>query len=135
MSEKTALMVDGGFLKKKLQQQNHRNATVVDITTFCNSVMQKQPLAQAQVLRIYFYDAPPFEGTVTNPLSGVATIMAGTPQAIQNVQLLRNLELQPNFAVRRGVVSCQGWKLGSAALRSISSHPRPVAAGDLVPDL
>ena len=135
MSEKTALMVDGGFLKKKLLQRNHRDATVQDITAFCTSVMQKPPLAQAQLFRIYFYDAPPFEGTVTNPLSGVVTNMAGTPKALQNVQLLRSLELQPNFAVRRGVVSCQGWKLGSAALRSISNHPRAVAAGDLVPDL
>ena len=135
MSEKTALMVDGGFLKKKLQQQYHRDATVQDITAFCTSVMQKPPLAQAQLFRIYFYDAPPFEGTIINPLSRAVTNMAGTPKAIQNVQLLRNLELQPNFAVRRGVVSCQGWKLGSAALRSISRLPRAVVAGDLVPDL
>ncbi len=135
MFEKTALMVDGGFLKKKLHQQNHRSATVQDITAFCNGVMQKPPLAQAQLFRIYFYDAPPFEGTVTNPLSGVITNMSGTPQAVQNTQLLRSLELQPNFAVRRGVVSCQGWKLGSAALRAISHHPRAVVAEDLVPDL
>jgi uncharacterized LabA/DUF88 family protein len=135
VSEKTALMVDGGFLKKKLQQQNRRSATVQDITNFCSGVMQKQPLAQAQLFRIYFYDAPPFEGTITNPLSGAVTNMAGTVQAVQNVQLLRSLELQPNFAVRRGVVSCQGWKLGNAALRSLSAHPRPVVARDLVPDL
>jgi len=128
-------MVDGGFLKKKLLQRNHRDATVQDITTFCTNVMHKVPLAQAQLFRIYFYDAPPFEGAVTNPLSGVVTNMAGTAKAVQNVQLLRSLELQPNFAVRRGIVSCQGWKLGNAALRSISHHPRAVVAGDLVPDL
>ncbi len=135
VSEKLALMIDGGFLKKKLYQQNHHPPTVQDITAFCTGIMQKQALSQAQLLRIYFYDAPPFEGTVTNPLSGAPTNMAGTPQAVQNVQLLRSLELQPNFAVRRGVVSCQGWKLGSAALRAISQHPRPITANDLVPDL
>jgi uncharacterized LabA/DUF88 family protein len=133
--EKLALMVDGGFLKKKLYQRNHHAPTVQEITAFCAAVMQKTPLAQTQLLRIYFYDAPPFEGTVTNPLSGAATNMSGTPQAVQNTQLLRSLELQPNFAVRRGVVSCQGWKLGSAALRSLSQHPRAVTANDLVPDL
>jgi len=133
--EKLALMVDGGFLKKKLYQRIHHTPTVQEITAFCAAVMQKPALAQAQLLRIYFYDAPPFEGTVTNPLSGAAINMSGTPQAIQNTQLLRSLELQPNFAVRRGVVSCQGWKLGTAALRSLAQHPRAVTANDLVPDL
>src|ERR1700682_5323770 len=135
MSEKTVLMVDGGFLRKKLQQQHHRFPTVHDVTTFCTGIMQKPALANAYLLRIYFYDAPPFEGTITNPLSGAVTNMAGTPRAIQSERLLRNLELQPHFAVRRGVVSCQGWKLGDSALRSISSHPRAVTANDLVPDL
>ena len=128
-------MVDGGFLKKKLSQQNHHSATVQEITAFCDTVIKKQALASAQLLRICFYDAPPFEGKVTNPLSGVVLNLAGTPQALQNVRLLRSLELQPNFAVRRGVVSCQGWKLGGAALRSISQHPRAIVARDLVPDL
>jgi uncharacterized LabA/DUF88 family protein len=128
-------MIDGGFLKKKLQQRNHRIATVQDITGFCMTVLQKPSLAQSQLLRIYFYDAMPFEGTVRHPLSGLITNMAGTPQATQNTQLLRSLELQPNFAVRRGVVSCQGWKLGTAALRSLSRQPRLITAADLVPDL
>ena len=39
------------------------------------------------------------------------------------------------FAVRRGVVSCQGWKLGDGALRSISKNPRAIAPHDLIPDL
>jgi uncharacterized LabA/DUF88 family protein len=133
--ERIALMVDGGFLKKKLCQRNHRDATVQDIAGFCNIVLQKPPLAQAQLFRIYFYDAPPFEGKVTNPLSGAVQNMAGTAQAVQNTQLLRSLELQPNFAVRRGIVSCQGWKLGNAALRAISRQPRAITARDLVPDL
>ena len=128
-------MIDGGFLKKKLQQRHHRFPTVQDVSAFCATVMQNAALANAQLFRIYFYDAPPFEGAVRNPLSGAITNMAGTPKAVQNVQLLRSLELQPNFAVRRGVVSHQGWKLGDAALRSISNHPRLVVAQDLIPDL
>lgn len=135
MPERIALMVDGGFLKKKLQQKFNRFPTVTDITSFCNATLQKPALAQAQLLRIYFYDAPPFEGAVTNPLSRVVINLGGTPRAIQNTRLLRSLELEPNFAIRRGTVSCQGWKLGDAALRNISKLPRTIVAGDLVPDL
>lgn len=128
-------MIDGGFLKVKLQQQHRRFPTVQDVTGFCAGVMRKTPLVNAQILRIYFYDAPPYQGTVTNPLDGSVTNLAGSPRARQNQNLLRDLELQPDFAVRRGVVSCQGWKLGNAALTAISANPRPIAANDLVPDL
>ncbi|MBZ5701894.1 MAG: NYN domain-containing protein [Acidobacteriia bacterium] len=84
---------------------------------------------------MYFYDAPPYQGRVTNPLDGAITNFADTARTVQNEKLLQDLELQPNFAVRRGVVSFQGWKLGDAALRSITATPRPILANDLVPDL
>jgi len=136
VSEKTALMIDGAFLKVKLQQNLHRFPTVNDITGFCTATMRKAPLTGAQLFRIYFYDAPPYQGAaVTNPLDGSVVNFAGTPRALQNENLLRDLELQPNFAVRRGVVSFQGWKLGDAALAAISAAPRPIAANDLIPDL
>jgi uncharacterized LabA/DUF88 family protein len=135
MSEKIALMIDGAFLKIKLQKIHSRFPTAQDITSFCSNLMQKGPLSSAHILRIYFYDAPPYEGKVENPLSRVVTNYANSAKAIQNTNLHRSLELQPNFAVRRGTVSSQGWKLGGAALKSISRVPRQIVANDLVPDL
>jgi uncharacterized LabA/DUF88 family protein len=135
MPEKTALMIDGGFLKKKLFQTLHREATVQDITTFCTNLLAKPVLSDHQLLRIYFYDGAPFQGSVTNPLDGVVTNYSGSVRSLRNEKLLRDLELQPNFAVRRGVVSFQGWKLGGAALRSLSRNRRAIVAHDLIPDL
>ena len=63
------------------------------------------------------------------------TNFSTTQQATQNLSLLRNLELQPNFAVRRGVLRSSGWKLGKRALQALSQNPRPLVANDLVPDL
>jgi uncharacterized LabA/DUF88 family protein len=135
MPEKVALMIDGAFLKIKLSQAHHRFPTAQDVTSFCSNVMQKGPLASCQLLRIYFYDAPPYEGKVQNPLSGLTTNFAKSQKSVENTNLHRSLELQPNFAVRRGTVSFQGWKLGNAALKSISRNPRVIVPNDLVPDL
>lgn len=62
---------------------------------------------------------------------------SNTPVANQNKALIDSLELQPDFAVRRGILKCSGWKLGRAALRRMSRLPAPhaVAPGDFVPNM
>ncbi len=135
MPEKAALLIDGGFLKKKLQGFNRRFPTVADVTNFVATTLAKPPLAGVSVFRVYFYDAPPYEGTASNPISGSITNFSGTVQSRQNQALLQSLELQPNFAVRRGTLMVSGWKLGNAAIRSLAAGARPIAANDFVPDM
>lgn len=135
MPEKAALLIDGGFLKKKLQGINRRFPTVADITTFVTTTLAKPSLVGVSVFRVYFYDAPPYEGTASNPISGAVMNFSGTVQSRQNQALLQSLELQPNFAVRRGSLMLSGWKLGNAAVRSLAAGARPISATDLVPDM
>jgi len=135
MSEKTALLVDGGFVKKKLQEANHRFPTVPDVVGLYKSIMVKPELSGASIFRIYFYDAPPFEGKGKNPIDGSIINFSTTAQAGQNQGLLQSLELQPNFAVRRGIVTLTGWKLGKNAIKSLSRQPRQITAKDFVPDM
>jgi uncharacterized LabA/DUF88 family protein len=135
MSEKTALLMDGGFVKKKLEQRHHRFPTVADVETFCQATMAKTPLTGATLFRIYFYDAPPLRGTARNPLDGTVTNFSTTLQANRNDQLLQQLELRPNFAVRRGILTHTGWKLGRRALSQLSVTSRPVVGTDLVPNI
>jgi uncharacterized LabA/DUF88 family protein len=135
MGDRAAILMDGGFVKKKLQEANHRFPTVQDVVGFCTATMAKPELAGVSVFRIYFYDAPPFEGTATNPIDHSTLNFSGTPQARQNQALLQSLELQPNFAVRRGVLTLTGWKLGKSAIRSLSATPRQITPRDFVPDM
>lgn len=135
MAHKVAILMDGGFVKKKLYQKHNRFPTVQDITGLSQNIMQNPLLKGKELLRVYFYDAPPYEGTVVNPMDRTRTNYSATQQATQNLNLLRNLELQPNFAVRRGLLKSSGWKLGKRALQALSQNPRPLVANDLVPDL
>jgi uncharacterized LabA/DUF88 family protein len=128
-------LIDGGFLKKKLQGFNRRFPTVADVTAFVTTTLAKPPLTGVSVFRVYFYDAPPYEGTASNPISGAITNFSATVAARQNQALLQSLELQSNFAVRRGTLMLSGWKLGNAAIRSLAAGARPIAANDFVPDM
>jgi uncharacterized LabA/DUF88 family protein len=132
---KVGILLDGGFVKKKLIEQHRRFPSVNDVTGLCQVIMGKPRLSGKDLFRIYYYDAPPFEGTSTNPLDRTRLNLSNTPQANQNKALIDGLELQPDFAVRRGVIILSGWKLGSQALRSIRARPRPLSGRDLVPDM
>ena len=89
MPEKVAILLDGGFVKKKLAEKHHHFATVQEITNLCPQLMAHSRLAGKDLFRVYFYDAPPFEGTSKNPISGAVLNFSTTPQAAQNKALIR----------------------------------------------
>lgn len=135
MEERAAILMDGGFVKKKLGEKNRRFPTVSDVLDLVEATMAKPDLQSASVFRVYFYDAPPFEGSATNPIDGTILNFSGTQQARDNQALLQSLEVQKNFAVRRGVLTRTGWKLGKSAMKSLSRNVRPITARDLAPDM
>ena len=45
-------------------------------------------LTTRDLFRIYYYDAPPFEGSSKNPISGTSLNFSATPQAAQNRSLI-----------------------------------------------
>lgn len=135
-TDKVALMLDGGFVKKKLQARNRRFPVVKDIVGLCTTILTHDRLKEHRLLRVYYYDCPPFEGKAVHPLTGKTTDFSKTPQASKNKALIDKLELEPDFAVRRGMLLQAGWKLGKAALRNLpQAKGSNVAPRDLVPDI
>jgi uncharacterized LabA/DUF88 family protein len=49
--------------------------------------------------------------------------------------LIDSLELEPDFAVRRGTLTQTGWKLGKAALKNLKKSGGTITGRDLVPDI
>ena len=135
MPEKTVLLLDGGFVKKKIQGKTRTFPRESDILLLCDEIMGKPRLQGRDLLRVYYYDAPPLEGTTVNPLDGTTVDFSTTAQAAQNRALLDSLELQPDFAVRRGALVQSGWKLGKSALRNLPQSGGAITARDLVPDI
>jgi uncharacterized LabA/DUF88 family protein len=135
MTSKYAILLDGGFVTKKLQSQLKRFPTAADVEKECQRIAQHPLLANRELLRIYFYDASPAKDKMTNPIDGSAIDLSATQEFRAHMSLLDTLELRPNFAVRRGEVVAHGWKLGSRAFKNMMESPRAPTANDIVPDL
>lgn len=136
MAEKTVILLDGGFVKKKLQTIHGAFPTTEHVRALCRRIMEYDRLDDTVLFRVYYYDAPPLSGEATNPVDGSSVSFSGTPAERQNRHLIDSLELEPDFAVRRGHLIRTGWKLGRVALSKIrKGPPKPVEARDLVPDI
>ncbi|MFA7415815.1 MAG: NYN domain-containing protein [Rhizobium sp.] len=136
MSPKYAILIDGGFIKKKLQVRHRHFPTVAEIDAEVSRIKAHQNLAGYSLLRVYFYDAPPASGILTNPIDRSTVDLSTHPNYSQNVSLQQTLELQPDMALRQGEVSVNGWALGSAALKNLTTNgARALTAQDFVPNM
>src|SRR5262249_19370190 len=74
-------------------------------------------------------------GIAINPMNAYRTNYRTNPLGIANRELIDGLEQEADFAVRRGVLLRQGWKIKQTSLRAIAQvNGRPVQPRDLVPD-
>lgn len=137
MPEKFAILLDGGFVKEKLREKLPRGdfPSTDDIVSLCKRISGHSRLHGKELLRVYYYDAPPLDGTAQNPIDGSVISFSDNRIASRNKGLIDSLEMLPDFAVRRGNLLQTGWKLGSKALRSLKKKPRPLTGRDLVPDI
>lgn len=136
MSGRFAILMDGGFVKKKLQAQHRHFPSIAEIEAEVARVKAHQALAAYELLRAYFYDAPPASGILTNPIDGSPCDLAAHQNHSKNISLQQKIEMLPDFALRQGEASLHGWALGDMALRDIIKNgPRDLAARDFVPNI
>jgi uncharacterized LabA/DUF88 family protein len=135
MGGKYAILMDGGFVKKKIQQRTTIFPTVAAIDAEVRRIKGHAALAGCELLRAYFYDAVPASGVLKNPIDAARTDLGSSPIYSANTSLHQALELHPDFALRMGESSVYGWTIGSAALKSLTKKPRELTAQDLVPDI
>ena len=64
-----AILLDGGFVTKKLYKMLGRHATANDVLEFSEACLKQDE----ELFRLYYYDCQPDEQTQTNPISGAST--------------------------------------------------------------
>ena len=119
-----AILLDGGFVIKKLQQQLKRFPNADDVEQLCSGIMGHPHLANKELLRCYFYHAPPAEGDLINPLDKSKLQLGNSPVFRNHTSLMGKLELKPNFALRLGETVVHEWRLGTAAMRALMGSSR-----------
>ncbi|HVY52296.1 MAG TPA: NYN domain-containing protein [Devosia sp.] len=136
MKDRYAVLIDGGFLRKKLGQRNGHFPTVPEIVAETERIKQHPALTDYSLLRIYYYDAPPAAGVITNPVDGSKTDLAATKVASDNLALQQSLEMLPDFALRSGESAVHGWALGTEAIRDLAKNgARALTAKDFLPNI
>jgi hypothetical protein len=58
-----AILLDGGYVTKRLEGRLKRFPTAEDISSLCQTLMTVPCISRYELYRIYFYDCEPFSGS------------------------------------------------------------------------
>lgn len=108
----TALLIDGGHLRHAFKA-NEKDYSAENIETFANSCFE----TNETIYRIFYYDAPQYEGELRKPIS------RDTVEFKASDTLLSSLAKLDNFAIRKGRLRFNGWKLKQRAMNSGKDEP------------
>ena len=131
-----AILIDAGFIKRKLGSFSDP-MTADKLVSFTDAVKEHERLQFWFLHRIYYYDAPPYDGIKLKPLSnGEKYDFSSTPLFDQNLSTQRELSRRPLFALRLGELAFRGWRLKPAKLKpSKKEEEIRITSDDLVPDI
>lgn len=116
-----AVLIDGEFMRYRLQEKLNRFPTKEDFENFCTNLVARYhaeskgyaagrpapPRGASHLYRIFFYTADP---EVEDSLH--------TPIDVEPARrLIKDLERESNVAVRRGTLTFRGWKLRPDVIR------------------
>lgn len=132
-----AILLDGAFLTKKLHARWQRHATADDVVAECERLKSLPSLHGYELLRIYYYDAPPSSESLTTPVSKTPINLANTERFRLSQSLYDQLILKPNFALRMGDthLSPRKWRVKPKAAAHLLKSPRPLTDDDFALDL
>jgi uncharacterized LabA/DUF88 family protein len=129
VAKKTAVLLDGGFVRKCFSQSAKRRVTVSEIRPFAHSLLDRPA---EELFRIYFYDCAPSDVTTTHPISGKPLSLKTTRAYRENAAFQHALASAEQMALRRGELVFRGWRLTPGATRDlIQNGPRALRNDDV----
>lgn len=136
----SAILLDGGFIKRKLKAALSRTAAAEDIQQLVKAIHAHECLQSTRLHRYYYYDAAPLARTVEHPLDGERIEYGATEVHARNSAMLRQIAQMPYMALRQGEMSHDGWSAKWKALAKPGSYDADtqtvrVRKQDLVPIL
>lgn len=130
-----AILLDGGFIKKKFKTAFHRHCEANDIKILAERIIADRKINK-DACRIYYYDCPPSKEKVTFPISRTSSDFSDARGYKMALAFLSEVKLLDNFAVREGVLAFKGWKLKPGIYNSDGTLKRPALNdSDFRPDL
>lgn len=130
-----AILLDGGFIKKKFKTAFHRHCEANDIKILAEGIIADRNISKS-ACRIYYYDCPPSKEKALFPISKTSSDFSDAKGYKKALAFLSEVKLLDNFAVREGVLAFKGWKLKPGIYNSDGTLKRPALTdSDFRPDL
>lgn len=127
--KKVAVIIDGGFVKKVFQKKSnpHRSPNSGQIISLSKKILKKEE----ELFRIYYYDCPPFEKNINQPVSG--DIYKNISLIKKGSKFINELKKKDNVAYRNGELKFNGWSIKQQAIKSIINHGATISDSDFKP--
>jgi len=132
---KIAVLIDGGFFIKRYNHLYNKNKSKTpedianDIYTLAHSHVGKENY----LYRIFYYDCPPFDKRVHNPIDKKCIVFGNTPEAKFRNEILNFLKQKRKVALRLGYLKDSGnWQIRPNKVKDLLSGNIKVT--DLTPD-
>lgn len=124
-------------MTKKLFEKHGHHASADEIVSECERLQNLPAVSDYELLRIYYYDAPPSSEALTRPVSRTQLKLATTERFRLSQSLYDQLVLKPHFALRMGEtrLSKEKWRIKPRVARELTVSQRPLVDADFDLDL
>lgn len=106
--KKVAVLVDAGYVLKNLYRLlGYKAASADHVYEFCLACVEPP---NEDLLRVYYYDCPPFDKAVRHPVTGERIDFGKSDTARERTSLLQSLAIREKMACRSGTLRFRGWE-------------------------
>jgi uncharacterized LabA/DUF88 family protein len=136
---KVAILIDGGYFLKRVnslcrpEKRNDAEYTVRLINVLCANHAER---LEQQIYRVFFYDCPPFDIGLHNPLSGRFVKFKESPQYKFKVELFERLRAMRKMALRLGRLNLDrdsSWQITPEKVKELLA--KKITVDDLDPEV
>lgn len=120
-TNKYAILIDGGFFTKIFSPANSHYPTATDVEEVMKKVQTLPELSSKDLLRMFYYDAPPLQSKVRNPLDKHEIDLGKSDLAKNARKLHTELVMKSDFALRMGELKTNSWALKPKVFKRCSS--------------
>jgi uncharacterized LabA/DUF88 family protein len=129
-----AILIDGGFAKRKIGSAKHP-ATADDFKTLIEKIGASPALRGCDLYRIYYYDSLPLTLCEQKPLAGGVVDFGADPVVSRSKRLFDEMSRIPFMALRLGELAFNGWGLKTKRLSNEANPRLVIEADDLRPQI
>ncbi len=128
-AKKTAVLLDGGFVRRRFTQLTGRRIAAHDVLTLAGGLLDS---VEEEIFRVYFYDCAPSAVTTTHPISRRPLNLDTTFAHRENSSFQSALTQIDQMALRKGELAFRGWSLTRGATADlIQNGPRALTNDDV----